>query len=74
LEKTGLVVFDGEVVMSVTVLDQIVGDRALGQQGIGGNFFSLNSDGIKKRDGGFDFVGAFNLLVGDGQGSYFFWV
>jgi hypothetical protein len=47
LKKTGLVVFDGEVVMSVTLADQIVGDLALGQQGIGGNLFALNIDGIK---------------------------
>jgi hypothetical protein len=47
LKKSGLVVFDGEVVMSVTLPDQIVGDLALGQQGIGGNFFALNIDGIK---------------------------
>ena len=31
LKKTGLVVFDGEVVMSFTLPDHIVGDRALGQ-------------------------------------------
>ena len=31
LKKCGLVVFDGEVVMSFTVQDQIVGDFALGQ-------------------------------------------
>jgi hypothetical protein len=74
LKKTGLIVFDGEVIMSVTVLDQIVGDRALGQEGIGGNFFSLNSDGIKEGDGSFDFVGAFHLLVRHRQGTYFFWV
>ena len=60
--------------MSVALVDQVCGDLALSQQGIGGNFFALNIYGIKKRDGGFDFVGAFNLLVGDGQGSYFFWV
>ena len=47
LKKSGLVVFDAEVVMSFTVSDQIVGDLALGQQGIGGNFFALNIDGIK---------------------------
>ena len=47
LKKTGLVVFDGEVVMSFTLADQIVGDLALGQQSIGGNFFALNIDGIK---------------------------
>jgi hypothetical protein len=74
LKKTGLVVFDGEVVMSFTLPDQIVGDLALGQEGIGGNILTLNIDGIKERDGGFDFVGAFNLLVGDGQDAYFFWV
>ncbi len=47
LKKTGLVVFDGEVVMSFTLADQIVGDLALGQQSIGGNLFALNIDGIK---------------------------
>jgi hypothetical protein len=47
LKKSGLVVFDAEVVMSFTFPDQIVGDPALGQQGIGGNFFALNIDGIK---------------------------
>jgi hypothetical protein len=47
LKKFGLVVFDGEVVMSFTIQDQIVGDLALGQQGIGGNIFALNIDGIK---------------------------
>jgi hypothetical protein len=47
LKKTGLVVFDGEVVMSFTLPDQIVGDLALGQQSIGGNLFALNIDGIK---------------------------
>lgn len=60
--------------MSFTVPDQIVGDLALSQQGIGGNIFALNIDGIKKRDDGLDFVGALNLLVGYGQGAYFFWV
>jgi len=33
--------------MSFTVPDQILGDRALGQQGIGGNIFALNIDGIQ---------------------------
>ena len=47
LKKTGLVVFDGEVVMSFTLADQIIGDLALGQQGIGGNLFALNIDGIQ---------------------------
>lgn len=47
LKKSGLVVFDGEVIMSVSLVDQVGGDLALGQQGIGGNFFALNIDGIK---------------------------
>ena len=47
LKKSGLVVLDGEVVMGFTLLDQILGDLALGQQGIGGNIFALNVDGIK---------------------------
>jgi hypothetical protein len=46
-EKSRLVVLDGEVVMSVTFPDQIVGDIALGQEGIGGNIFTLDIDGIK---------------------------
>ncbi len=46
----------------------------LGQKGIGGNIFALNIDvdGIQKGYGGLDFVGAFNLLVGYRQRSYFF--
>jgi len=47
LKKTGLVVFDGEVVMSFALPNHIVSDLALGQQGIGGNFFALNIDGIQ---------------------------
>jgi hypothetical protein len=74
LKKTGLIVFDAEVVMSLTLANQIVGDLALGQQGIGGNLFALDIDGIQQRDGGLDFVGALNLLVRYGQGTYFFWV
>jgi len=63
------------VVMRVTLLDQILGDLALGQKGIGGNFFALDIDGLKERDGGFDFVGAFEFFTAlCGQGAYFFWV
>jgi hypothetical protein len=60
--------------MSFTLAEQILGDLALGQQGIGGNLFALDIDGIQQRDGGLDFVGALNLLVRYGQGTYFFWV
>jgi hypothetical protein len=47
LKKTGLIVFNGEVVMGFTLADQIVGDFTLSQQGIGGNIFSLNINGIE---------------------------
>ena len=47
MKKAGLVVFDGEVVMSFTLSDQIVANLALVKQGIGGNIFALNIDGIQ---------------------------
>lgn len=47
LKKSGLVVFDSKVVMGVALFDQVGGDGALGQQGIGCNFFSGNIDGGK---------------------------
>lgn len=74
LKKSGLVIFDGEVVVGLACYYHIVGNLALGQQGIGGNILALNVDGIQKRYGGFDFVGTLNLLVGDRQCAYFFWV
>jgi hypothetical protein len=61
--------------MGVALPDQVIGDVALGQKGIGGNIFVLNIDGIQQRDGGFDFVGALEFIDSRyGQGSYFFWV
>ena len=47
LKKPGLVILDGKVVISFAVPDQIFGDLTLGQQGICGNFFALNIDGVK---------------------------
>lgn len=43
-KKTRLVFFDGKVVMSLTILDQVDGKLALGQEGIGGNVLALNID------------------------------
>jgi hypothetical protein len=74
LKKSGLVVFDGEVVVGVTFPDHIVGNFALSQKSIGGDILALNINGIKQGDCGLDFVGALNLLVGYGQVAYFFWV
>jgi len=75
LKKTGLVVFDGEVVVAMALPDDIVGDRALGDQGVGGDFFAFDIYGIKQGDGGFDFVGSFQFLASlYRQASDFFWV
>jgi hypothetical protein len=52
-----LIAFDGEVVMGLTILDQVVGELALGQQGIGSDIFALDFDGIEQRDGHLDLVG-----------------
>jgi hypothetical protein len=60
--------------MRVALFDQVGGDFALGQQGIGGNFFALNIDGIKQGDGCLDFVGTLEVFLVYGQGPYFFWV
>jgi len=73
-KEPGLVVLDGEMVVSFTVPDQIHGDLALSQQSIGGDFLALNIDGVKEGACGLDFVGTLNLLVLYGQGTYFFWV
>jgi hypothetical protein len=74
-EKSGLVVLDGEVIMGVTILNQIVCDLALGQEGICGNIFAFDIDGLKQWDGGLDFVGAFEFLAAFyREGANFFWV
>ena len=74
LKKAWLVVFHGKVIMSVSAGDQVGCDPALGQEGIGGNFFSLDIDGIEQGDGGLDFVGTFDIFVVHRQEAYFFWV
>ena len=75
LEQSGLVAFHGEVVVGLPVVDQIRGERALGQEGIGGDRFAVNLDGLEQRSGHGDLVGLL-ALVGAfyGQGPDFFWV
>ena len=48
MKKTGLGVFDGEVVMSFALPDHIAGNLALVQQRIRGNIFTFNVDGIQQ--------------------------
>lgn len=75
VEEIFLIALGGEVVVGVALLDQIAGQFALGQQGIGGNGFAVDVDRIQQRDDGFDFVGLFFLIAtGYGQRANFFWV
>ncbi len=76
LEQAGLVAFDGEVVMRVTVLDQVAGEIPLRQQGIGADVFALNLDRLQHGDGHLNLIGlldTFGIAV-DLQGADFFWV
>lgn len=75
LKQSGLVVFHGEVIGGFSFSDQVVSDFALGQQGVGGDVFSLDVDGVKQRNCGFDLIGAFEFVAAVyGDGTYFFWV
>ncbi len=75
LEKSGLVCFDGEMVMGLALLDQVSGQWALRQQGVGADVLAFTIDPIQQGDGDLDLVGLFGLIPAfDGQGPYFFWV
>ena len=56
-KECGLIAFDGEVVMGLTIQAQIIGELTLGQEGIGSDIFALDIDGIEQRDGHLDLVG-----------------
>lgn len=73
-EDSGLVFFDGEVVVSLSILDDVIGQATLGQQGICGDVFVFDIDGIEQGPGGFDFVGSLDLLIVCSQAADFFWV
>ena len=75
LKKAWLVCFDGEVIMRLTFADQVVGQLALGQQGIGGHLFALDIDGLQQRDGHFDLIGTLEFFhTFYRQGGLFFGV
>ena len=69
-----LVAFHGEVVGSVSLFDQVCSNLFLGQQGIGGNGFPFNIDGIEQGNGGLDFVGTLDRFIVYFESTYFFWV
>ena len=62
--------------MGGTLDHQVLSELALGQQGVGGNVLPFDVDGVEQRDGGIDFVGAFDCfgIAFYRQGAHFFWV
>jgi hypothetical protein len=57
-----LVAFDREMIMRLAFVDEVVGEFALGQQGIAADVLALDVDGIEQGGGHLDFVGAFDFL------------
>ena len=69
-----LVIFDGEDVMGV-VFQEILGEFALGEQGIGGDRLAGDIQRLKDRDDHPDLIGLLELISAVyGQGADFFWV
>ncbi len=70
-----LVVFDGEDVVGAA-RDEIVGQRALGQEGVGGDGLAADVEGVEDRDGHPNLIGLLERVaaVDDGQHADFFWV
>ncbi len=55
--------------------DQVIGQLALGEQGVGGDGSPGNVDGIEQGGGGFYLVGSFFLIATLGaKCADFFWV
>ena len=74
-EQSGLVAFDGEIVMRLALLDQIFGEFTLREQGVDGDVLAGDIDGRQQRDGHLNLVRAFDFFpTFYGQGAHFFWV
>lgn len=75
LQNSALVSFDGEMVVGLSLRDQILGQLALRQQGIGAHILAPDIDSVQQRDGHLDFVRAFDFFaIFYWQGTNFFWV
>ena len=75
LKESFLVSFDGEMIMGLTLSDEVVGKEAVNEEGIGGYIFVFEIERFEQRDSDFDFVGLFEFFVIWGRdGAYFFWV
>jgi hypothetical protein len=75
LEDSTLIALYSEEIMGVTFVDDVFGEFALGEEGISGDGFALDIDGVEDRSGHLDFVCAFNFIrTFYGQRTDFFWV
>ena len=74
-QQAGLIGFDREMVVRLAFGDEVVGERALSQQGIAADVFAADLDGVEQGGGHLDFVGAFDVRCAFyGQSAHFFWV
>lgn len=75
-EQSGLIAFDGKMVMSPSVFDQVASQSTLRQESVGTDGFSFDADRFKQGNGHGDFVGLLELIatVTYRQGADFFWV
>ncbi len=71
-QKTTLISFDGKMVMGLTLDNQILGDRTLGQERIRRHILAFQIDRIQQGNGYSDLIGAFDAFAGGGYGSDFF--
>jgi hypothetical protein len=73
LKDSALVTLYGEEVMGVALFDDVLGEFALGEEGISGDGFVFDIDGVENRSGHLDFVCAFDFIrTFYGQGTDFF--
>ncbi|MBK5941400.1 hypothetical protein CCR96_19545 [Halochromatium roseum] len=70
----GLIVFGDEEVVGAA-RHHLLGDLALGQQGIGGDSLAADVERFEQRDGHADLIGLLDLVGrAYGQGGDLFWV
>lgn len=75
LEELFLVALGCEVVMCLSLLDDVCSQAALGEQGIGSDGLACDVQGVEEGDGDSDFVGLLYLVAAfHRQSADFFWV
>ena len=74
LKESGLIAFPGEVIVRLPFLNPILGQVALGEQGIGREGLACEIDGVEPGDGGLDLMGLRDRfsVTAEGQDAYFF--